>query len=165
MIPSFLSEPLCFRTDVNEGVQQHNAAVLSAEWQALLAVPDADVASLSRADVPVEPGVYLWRCQGEVHYVGTSSSLLRRVWGKHLGRGGSLGGSSLRRNVCELLHGIPTSVTGGKNRQKVTAEQAASIRAWLNTCTISWMVCTSADEAEALEGRLLAEYRPPLNRK
>lgn len=140
-------------------------AELSAEWQVLLASPVVDVAKLTRADVPVEPGVYIWRRDDEVTYVGTASSLRRRVWGKHLGRGVSLGGSSLRRNVCELLHGIPTSVTGGKNRAKVTPVQAAAIRAWLDECTVAWTVCSSAAHAEALEGRLLSEYRPPLNRK
>ncbi|WP_430648099.1 GIY-YIG nuclease family protein [Agromyces sp. GXS1127] len=142
-----------------------HTATLSAEWQALLAAPAVNVASLARTGVPIEPGVYLWRRDGEVRYLGTASSLRRRVWGRHLGRGVSLGGSSLRRNVCELLHGIPTTVTGGKNRQKVTPAQAAAIRDWLDGCTIAWTVCSSAADAAALEGRLLDEYRPPLNRK
>ncbi|WP_401001091.1 GIY-YIG nuclease family protein [Agromyces sp. GXQ0307] len=142
-----------------------STAALSAEWQVLLAVPTVTVGSLARADVPIEPGVYLWRRDGEVRYIGAASSLRRRVWAKLLGRGVSLGASSLRRNVCELLHGIPTTVTGGKSRQKVTPAQAAAIRDWLNGCTIAWTVCSSAADAAALEGRLLDEYRPPLNRK
>ncbi|KRC62430.1 hypothetical protein ASE14_00905 [Agromyces sp. Root81] len=145
--------------------QYATKAPLSADWQALLAAPAVDVAALVRDEVPVEPGVYLWRRDGEVTYVGTASSLRKRVWGKHLGGGVSLGGSSLRRNVCELLFEIPTTVTGGRNREKVTPEQAASVRAWLGECTIAWTVCDSAIDAEELEDRLLAEHRPVLNRK
>ncbi|UIP59539.1 hypothetical protein DSM26151_24500 [Agromyces marinus] len=115
--------------------------------------------------MPIEPGVYLWRRDGEVNYVGTATSLRGRVWRKHLGRGVSLGGSSLRRNICELIYGIPTTVTGSKDRQKVTPEQAAAIRAWLDGCTISWTISDSAADALALETVLLGEYRPPLNRK
>jgi hypothetical protein len=51
-----------------------------------------------------------------------ATSLRGRAWSKHLGAGVSLSGSSLRRNVCELLFGIPPSVTSNPNRQKVTTE-------------------------------------------
>ena len=75
-----------------------------------------------------------------------------------------MSGSSLRRNVCELLFGIPPSVTSNPNRQKVTAEQAAAIREWLRSCSLSWQACETVDDADQLERRLRHEYLPPLNR-
>lgn len=93
-----------------------------------------------------------------------STRLQRRAWGKHLAAGQSLAGSSLRRNVCELLYGIPPSVTGRPNRQKVTIEQAAAIRAWLLECEVSWVACSSAHDADQLERRVRRVYLPPLNR-
>ena len=87
--------------------------------------------------MPDEPGVYLWRHNGQVAYVGMATSLRARAWSKHLGAGVSLSGSSLRRNVCELLFGIPPNVTGRPTKQKVTIEQAAAIRDWLLACVAS----------------------------
>ncbi len=134
------------------------------EWGALLSAPTIPVRELARAQVPDEPGVYLWRHEGQVVYVGMATSLRGRAWSKHLGRGLSLAGSSLRRNVCELLFGIPPSVTSNPNRQKVTAEQAAAIHDWLRSCDLSWLECSTVDEADQLERRLRREYMPPLNR-
>lgn len=93
-----------------------------------------------------------------------ATSLRGRAWSKHLGRGLSLAGSSLRRNVCELLFGIPPSVTSNPNRQKVTAEQAAAIYKWLRSCDLSWQECATVGDADQLERRLRREYLPPLNR-
>ena len=134
------------------------------EWGALLSAPTTPVRELARAHVPDEPGVYLWRRQGAVVYVGMAKSLRGRAWSKHLGAGVSLSGSSLRRNVCELLFGIPPSVTSNPNRQKVTVEQAAAIHDWLRSSDLSWQVCSTVDEADQLERRLRCEYMPPLNR-
>lgn len=98
------------------------------EWAVLLALPTAPARDLARMQLPDEPGVYLWRRQGTVVYVGMAASLRSRVWNKHLGAGVSLSGSSLRRNVCELLFGIPPNITGRPVKQKVTTDQAAAIR-------------------------------------
>lgn len=136
----------------------------SGEWGALLAAPTMPVGELDRARLPHRSGVYLWRREGKPVYVGTATNLQKRVWGRHLGAGVSLAGSSLRRNVCELLFAIPPNVTGNPTRKKVTGEQAAAIRAWLGDCELSWVECDSAKEAEQLEGRLRAEYLPLLNR-
>ena len=99
----------------------------TGEWGALLSAPTIPVRELVRAQVPDEPGVYLWQHDGQAVYVGMAMSLRGRAWSKHLCAGLSLSGSSLRRNVCELLFGIPPSVTSNPNRQTVTAEQAAAI--------------------------------------
>lgn len=136
----------------------------AGEWGALLSVPPIPVRELARAQVPEEPGVYLWRHDGQAVYVGMARSLRGRAWSKHLGAGVSLSGSSLRRNVCELLFGIPPNITGRPTRQKVTIEQAAAIRDWLLACELSWRACATVLEADQLERRLRAEFRPPLNR-
>lgn len=68
--------------------------------------------------MPDAPGVYLWRRAGEPVYVGTATNLRRRVWAKRMGNGLSLAGSSLRRNVCGLIHGFPPSVTSNSDRSE-----------------------------------------------
>jgi len=93
-----------------------------------------------------------------------ATSLRGRAWGKHLGAGVSLSGSSLRRHVCELLFGIPPNVTGRPTRQKVTPAQAAAIRDWLLECDLSWQPCGGVHDADQLERRLRAVFLPPLNR-
>ncbi len=136
----------------------------AGEWGALLAASRTPVRELEKAQVPDEPGVYLWRHRGEPAYVGLATNLRSRAWGKHLGAGVSLSGSSLRRNVCELLFGIPPRQTARPIKQKVTPEQAAAIRDWLLVCELSWQPCASVDDADQLERRLRSEYLPPLNR-
>lgn len=136
----------------------------SGEWGDLLAIPTTPVSELAPVHLPDTPGVYLWRHENQIAYIGKATSLRRRVWSKHLGAGVSLSGSSLRRNVCECLFGIPPNVTGRPTRQKVTPEQAAEIRDWLVACDLSWQQCALVDDADQLERRLLDEYRPPLNR-
>ena len=71
----------------------------AGEWGTLLSAPTISVRELARAQVPDEPGVYLWRHDGQPVYVGIATSLRGRAWSKHLGAGISLSGSSLRRNV------------------------------------------------------------------
>ena len=136
----------------------------TGEWGELLGAPTIAVRELARAQLPDAPGVYLWRRQGSVVYVGMATSLCGRACGKHLGAGVSLSGSSLRRNVCELLFGIPPNVTGRPTRQKVTPAQAAAIRDWLLECDLSWQPCASVHDADQLERRLRAVFLPPLNR-
>lgn len=140
------------------------ADALSAEWQTLMSAPELHARELARAHVPDAPGVYLWRRAGKPVYVGTATNLRRRVWGKHLGNGLSLAGSSLRRNVCELVYGIPPKLTSNPDRQKVTLDQADGIREWLHSCTIAWTVCSSPKDASHLEAQLRDEFMPPLNR-
>lgn len=137
---------------------------VAGEWASMLREPSRPVRTLERAQVPDLPGVYLWRRSGEVVYVGTASSLRARLWGKHLGAGTSLAGSSLRRNVCDLLFAIPPSVTGNPRREKVAKPQAEAIREWLLSCDLAWQVCATAAEAGALESRLRAAHKPLLNR-
>lgn len=136
----------------------------AGEWGALLSAPTIPVRELARARVPDEPGVYLWRHDGQAVYVGMATSPRRRAWSKHLGACVSLSVSSLRRNLCELLFGIPPNITGRPTKQKVTAEQAAAIRDWPLACELSWLPSATAPEADQLERRLRGMFLPPLNR-
>nr|WP_208739618.1 hypothetical protein [Arthrobacter agilis] len=133
------------------------------DWTRLLAAPRRAASNLTRSDLPNEPGVYLWSRNEVPQYVGTATSLQKRL-STHLGGGVSLAGSSLRRNVCELLFQIPPNVTGNPTRQKVTTGQATAIRGWLLGCDVSWLREHTERDAAALEARLRLVYRPPLNR-
>ncbi|MPY12251.1 GIY-YIG nuclease family protein [Arthrobacter bussei] len=133
------------------------------DWSQLLAVPRRAASGLTRADLPNEPGVYLWSRGGAPQYVGKATSLQTRL-STHLGGGVNLAGSSLRRNVCALLFQIPPNVTGNPTRQKVTTEQATAIRNWLLSCDVSWLLARTEHDAAALETRLRHAFRPPLNR-
>ena len=130
----------------------------------LLALPTSAVRDLARGNLPAKPGVYLWRHNGNLAYVGKAKSLQGRAWGKHLGAGVSLASSSLRRNVCELLFSIQPTITGNPVRQKVSPEQALAIREWLLECEVSWQVCETEQAAISLERRLRRDHLPPLNR-
>ncbi|WP_395873277.1 GIY-YIG nuclease family protein [Curtobacterium sp. PhB78] len=142
----------------------YNAAEpVGDDWTRLLAATRTAARSLARPDLPDGPGVYLWSRRGAPQYVGTASSVQKRIF-KHLGGGVSLASSSLRRNVCELLFQIPPHVTGNPTRQKVTAEQATAIRSWLLGCDVSWLRTRTEQDAAAMEGRLRRAFRPPFNR-
>jgi hypothetical protein len=132
-------------------------------WADILALPMRPVGELLRADVPDEPGVYLWRHRGRIAYVGTASSLRNRVWGRHLGGGRSLGSSSLRRDVAEFLLDIPTTQTI-KGRRKLDATEIDVVRSWLRGCDIAWKTMPTAEAAGDLEDALRSVWWPPLNR-
>lgn len=140
-----------------------HAEATGEDWGRLQAVPRCPAADLQRAELPEGPGVYLWSRAGVPEYVGTAGSLRKRL-STHLGAGVSLAGSSLRRNVCELLFQIPPNVTGNPTRQKVTTEQATAIHAWLLGCEVSWLQARTQEDAAALETRLRRAFLPPLNR-
>lgn len=142
----------------------HSHPPATDEWRALLERTARPVSELARSDVPEQPGVYLWRHAGLVQYVGKATSLRSRLWGSHLGRGVILSGSSLRRNVCELLFGIPPTVTAKPNPQPITPAQAAAIAAWLRGCELSWFECETIAAAGNLEDCLRRAWLPPLNR-
>lgn len=132
-------------------------------WDEFLALPARSVSALRLADVPTDSGVYLWRHEGRIAYVGKAKSLRKRAWSSHLGGGASLGSSSLRRNVAEFLLGIPTIETI-KGRRKLTPDEVDAVRGWLRECEISWQVVPTPDDAADLEDALRAVWWPPLNR-
>jgi hypothetical protein len=125
------------------------------------------MATLRADDLPAtSPGVYALFRDGEPVYVGVAEkqSLRGRVWGSHRGRGVSMTGSALRRNMLEHL-GIATASAVKKRLYRPTTSDAAAVVAWIDGCEIAWIACGSPAEALDLERRLKAEYLPPLTRR
>ncbi len=133
-------------------------------WVRLEGQPRLSARDLRDADVPSDPGVYAWYRRGRAVYVGKADDLRARVWGNHLGQGRSVGTSAFRRNVAEHL-GFGTSADIKAKRIKLTADQLASLRAWVLACCVAWVVCRSKAEAVRLEARLKAEWMPPLTKR
>jgi len=147
----------------NSAPASEHSEPTGADWGRLLLTPRRPAGDLQRADLPEGPGVYFWSRNGAPTYVGTATSLRKRL-SSHLGGGVSLASSSLRRNVCDLLFQIPPNVSGNPTRQKVTTEQAAAIRDWLLGCEVSWLQARTQEDAAALETRLRRAVLPPSNR-
>jgi excinuclease UvrABC nuclease subunit len=120
--------------------------------------------TLTRGDVPTSSGVYALYRDGEAQYVGKASSLLTRFWGKHMGRGVSMTGSALRRNVAELL-GIASAGDIKARRYLPTADDAARVVAWIRACEVAWVETPTPAEALDLEDAMKAEKLPPLTKR
>lgn len=69
------------------------------EWGVVLSAPTIPVCELSRAQVPDEPGVYLWRHQGQAVHVGIECSTIDAA--DQLER--SCGASTCRRSTASSL--------------------------------------------------------------
>jgi hypothetical protein len=121
------------------------------------------VAGLTKADVPHKPGVYVLYRDGSAVYVGKATWLDERFGGSHLGRGVSMTGSAMRRNVAEFL-GIASAADIKARRYKPTLADAGRVADWIRACEVSWVACKSVAAAEALEDRLKAEWKPPLTK-
>lgn len=117
-------------------------------------------------DIPGAPGVYARLREGEPVYPGKAAGRggLRERLGKHLETGVDLSRSSLRRNVAEMLLGLPTSVTRARPTQ-VSAAQAAAVKAWIAQCELAWQTYPDASSAEAAETALHHEWLPPLSKR
>lgn len=135
-------------------------------WAALHARPRVSIATLRREDVPAEFGVYALYRHSSPQYVGVAErqTLRARVWGNHLGRGTSMSGSAMRRNIAEML-GIASSAAIKNKTYITTAEDARRVRAWQDDCEIAWITCDDSAAAIALEGALKAEHLPPLTKR
>jgi hypothetical protein len=120
--------------------------------------------TLQKADLPTAPGVYVLYRDGAPMYVGKATSLQDRVWKNHSGRGLRMGSSAMRRNVAEYL-GIAKAKDIKSGIHRITVEEAASVRTWLDDGEIAWRECRDAAAAEKLESEMKAEYRPPLTKR
>lgn len=120
--------------------------------------------TIQKADLPTIPGVYALYRDGAPMYVGKATSLQDRVWKNHSGRGLGMGSSAMRRNVAEHL-GIAEAKDIKSGTHRITAEEAARVRAWLDDCEIAWCECLDIATAEELESEMKAEYRPPLTKR
>jgi hypothetical protein len=126
--------------------------------------PQHPALALRRADVPVGPGVYAWYREGKRMYVGKAMSLVDRAWAAHLGQSRSLGRSAFRRNVAEYL-GFGTADGIKKKLVRLTDEERAAVRAWIEGCALAWIDCGSVEAAEDLERRMKQEFLPPLTKR
>lgn len=133
-------------------------------WQDVDTVHRASAAKLKATDIPDAPGVYAWFRNQSRMYVGTAASLRTRIFKNHLGKGNSLKGSALRRNVAEHL-GFASAAALKTGEAKLTAEQLAEVRIWLKCCDVAWLTCGSAGLALGLETRLKSEFMPPLTKR
>jgi len=120
--------------------------------------------TLRRRDVPTTPGVYALYRNGDAQYVGKASSLRTRFWGKHMGRGASMTGSALRRNVTDLL-GIASAADIKARRYLPTADDAARVVAWIRACEVAWIETPTPADALDLEDAMKAEKLPPLTKR
>lgn len=136
-------------------------------WDRMLALPRGSAAALTQGAIPSEPGVYVWFRDGEPIYAGravATGGLRRRLWRSHLATGLDLSHSSFRRNVCEHVLGIPTSVT----RQRPTvmrADQVKKVNEWIRGCEVAWIELRTVEETKQFERSLMAEWMPPLSKR
>lgn len=125
--------------------------------------PRRSFSTLTKDAVPVEPGVYALYCDGKRAYVGKADLLRSRVWRSHAGKGASMTGSAMRRNVAEYL-GIATSADIKARRYHTTIADAAKVSGWLGQCEIAWLLCATPLEAKELEAALKHEHMPWLTK-
>ena len=110
--------------------------------------------------------MYTWYREGKAVYAGVAAGqhgLKGRLW-THLSTSNDLSGSAFRRNVCELL-GVATVATARLRPSAISPAQAAQVTAWIRGCELAWVECATDREAKELEAALLAEWKPPLNRR
>jgi excinuclease UvrABC nuclease subunit len=131
-------------------------------WALMDKANRAPAGELQRSDIPTSPGVYALYRGGERMYVGKATSLQARVGGQHGGKGASMTNSALRRNVCQLL-GIASAADIKARRYLTTRADADRVTEWLSGCTFAWIECATPADALALETRMRAEFKPPLN--
>lgn len=126
-----------------------SANVLSTEWRAILAAPAVDVVAAR------------WRGElGRHRIVAAPTRLAQASRSRPEPQRVLAAQERVRASTRDL-----DERHGREDPEQCEPAQAAAIRAWLDECTIAWTVCSSTDAPVALEGRLLVEYRPSLNRK
>lgn len=133
-------------------------------WNEMDSVTRISLRTLSRDDIPTSPGVYaLYRNQERI-YVGKAKSLRQRAWGNHSGRGVSMTGSALRRNVAAHLQ-IATASQVKTREYTPSLGDARAVRDWLDDCEIAWLECSSEADAIELERSMKREFIPPLTKQ
>lgn len=133
-------------------------------WNQMASQPRHPAASVTREEIPLDPGVYsVWRA-GVAIYVGKATSLRDRVGKSHMGRGKSMRNSAFRRNVAEHL-GIASANEIYKARYRLTEDELAQVRAFVDECELAWVTCSSPAEAVALEDAIKLEWMPELTKR
>ncbi|WP_436793488.1 hypothetical protein [Actinospongicola halichondriae] len=139
----------------------------STAWQTMLTADRKAAADLDPDTIPTSPGVYAWFRDDAPVYAGRAVAkygLKGRLKRNHLATGLDLSHSSFRRNVCEHLLGIATSVT--RQRPTVmTEEQVSVVNAWIRECDVTWVTFETGDEAKDFEKTLLGDWMPPFSKR
>jgi hypothetical protein len=136
-------------------------------WTVMQRQPRIAMAVLKAADIPDDsPGMYALYRDGQPVYVGVAEkqSLRGRLWGSHRGRGVSMTGSALRRNVAAHL-GIASATAIKKSEYKPTPEDARRVVEWIDGCEVTWIACATPKEAADLERDMKREFRPHLTQR
>jgi hypothetical protein len=128
------------------------------------AQPRRSLADLNKADIPTDPGVYSFFRKGMPIYVGKALSLQDRIWTKHLSRSRSMHTSAFRRNVADDEFGIAKADDIYHRRYRLSADELARVRSWIEGCEVAWISRPSEPDAVALETVMKAEWLPPLTR-
>jgi hypothetical protein len=135
----------------------------SGVWELFDRARWVPAAGLDPKTIPENPGVYAWRRAGEVVYLGVAKTSLRQRLRAHLATVPDLSRSTLRASVAVQELGVDRA-TARARPAVISVEQAEVVNAWLRGCDVAWVAQGSADSAVTLEGRLLRQRKPPLNR-
>lgn len=133
-------------------------------WQQMAAQPRHSAPSITREQIPLEPGVYsVWR-NGEAIYVGKATSLRQRVGKSHLRRSRGMRNSAFRRNVAEHL-GIASAHDIYLAHHRISDEELALVQAFIDSCELAWITCPTPEAAVKLEDQIKLEWMPPLTKR
>lgn len=132
-------------------------------WTRVDLEPRIGFTELKRSQVPAEPGVYAIYKDGARVYVGRACGRngLQGRLGTHYSRGVGLRRTGFRRNVATYL-GIDVAGEIDADAELIAQADAKRIRAWIESCQVTWIVFATREEARHAEDLLKIEYRPPL---
>jgi len=131
-------------------------------WGQIDQAPRRTATDLRPADIPREPGVYVWFRDEQCMYVGKASSLRQRL-STHLRMSPDLSRSTLRATVAERELGV-SRATARARPSVMTPAQVAVVNRWIAECDVAWITCSSPLAADELERHLRRERMPVLNR-
>lgn len=122
------------------------------------------VDAVELSDIPVSPGIYVWFHDDEPIYVGEArgKSGLRGRLRAHLSTGSDLSRSTFRASVAVRELGVDRAVARSRP-PLLTLDQVAIVNEWIAGCDISWVECSSREEAHDLEVRLRWAWLPTFN--
>jgi predicted GIY-YIG superfamily endonuclease len=133
-------------------------------WRRMDRQPRRALKTLTRPDVPVEPGVYALYRHGRSMYVGKANSLKSRFWGQHMSRNADMTKSALRRNVAAHL-GIATAADIKARCYQPSEGELDRVASWIRDCDVAWLECETAKTAVDLERDMKNESMPPLTQR
>jgi hypothetical protein len=87
---------------------------------------------------------------GKRIYIGKAGNLQNRIWKAHCGQSKGLNNSAFRRNVAEQV-GPATAAEIKKGLYRLTPEELARVRAFIESYEIAWITARVSAEAVALK--------------